>query len=315
MTTLSELVAFRNSVKRAMSKLSIEPAIKTRISQFGHFQTNHPNVDYSERIKGFIDVYKDLIASNKENVSNLDRWLAELENDIEAMADSLVNNETFVKFNCDQLTGITSFSDVFDSKLVDTISTRIRGYCDWHYAGLQIGCRFKQWTDCMVTSDPLYLTAYYQDVVNQVVETYPTIYQRRLRVYTISVNELIKHLPQEQFGFVLAWEVFNYASDQEITNVLTQVLGLLRPGGTFMFSYNNCDLSESAHLVDIQAMTYSRKSKITELCQNLGYEVIQAEDFETGHDLYTHVSWCEVRRPGMLSTAKSHQVLGQIVEK
>jgi hypothetical protein len=280
-----------------------------------HIQTNHPNVNYSSKLDQFVDAYKGLINANTENVTMLRAWLAELDDDIATAASNLVNSDKFVKFSCDQLTDAPTFSNVFSEHLNDIVTTRIRGYCDWHYPGLQLCCRSKQWTDCMVTSDPLYLTAYYKDIVNQVVETYPEVYQRRLRVYPISVSELSRHLPHEQFNFVLAWEVFNYASYDEIINILTQVAGLLRPGGTFMFSYNNCDLSESAHLVDIQAMTYSRKRDITQLCQDLGYEVIQAEDFKTGHDLYTHVSWCEVRRPGRLSTAKSHQVLGQIIEK
>lgn len=293
-------------------RISLESNIKTKLTMLSILQTNNPNIDAQvDQKNSALITMRDL---NRRYQLQIADWVRETNDQIDIVAAQLYTNNTY-KFSVDQLNDEVSFGQVLGNDLTELVTTRIKSYCDWHYAGLQIGCRFKQWTDCMVTSDPLYLTNYYKDMIDRVTTTYPEVYQRRLRTYPIAAANLAEHLPNNQFGFILAWEYLNYATREEIRQVITQVWSLLRPGGMFMFSYNNCDLTDSARLAEIGAMSYIRKQHLLELLINLGFQIVHVEDHSTTDPLYTHISWFEVRKPGHLITSKSHQVLGKIIEK
>jgi SAM-dependent methyltransferase len=167
----------------------------------------------------------------------------------------------------------------------------------------------------MVAADPLYLTNQHSDLMSDVVKNYTPEYQNRLRVYEITIDQLTAKLPLKQFSFVLAWEILNFATYDELLAVLTQAYYLLRPGGALMFSYNNCDIDTSAHLFEIQAMSFAQQSKLAKDIKKIGFELIAFQNHSTNHPLYTHVSWCELRKHGVLSTVKAHQAMGRILGK
>jgi hypothetical protein len=56
--------------------------------------------------------------------------------------------------------------------------------------------------------------------------------------------------------------------------------------------------------------SYCSKSKIIEMCLELGYEIIEFEDKKDGDGLY---SWAEIKCPGNLHTARLRQVLGKVI--
>ena len=99
------------------------------------------------------------------------------------------------------------------------------------------------------------------------------MYQSRLRIYEIT-NEDFSILPQNQFGFVLCWEIFNFLSLEKIEQHIRQVFDLLRPGGVFMFSYNNCDIYSIARVAESRDISYAQDDLLKNLCLNIGYEII-----------------------------------------
>jgi SAM-dependent methyltransferase len=87
---------------------------------------------------------------------------------------------------------------------------------------------------------------------------------------------------------------------------LKQIFNVLRPGGIFMFSYNNGDTPQGAGMAENFAQSYMPKSMLTVLCESLGYEIADSSSYNT------NIHWLEVRKPGELETIKAHQVLGEI---
>jgi SAM-dependent methyltransferase len=108
---------------------------------------------------------------------------------------------------------------------------------------------------------------------------------------------------------VFSWNHFNYKTLDSIKKVLRQVYNLLRPGGVFMFSYNNGDLPDGAAYAENYFMSYVPRSMLIPVCQQLGFEITYAQDYEPA------VSWLELKKPGELFTVKGHQALGIIKEK
>jgi SAM-dependent methyltransferase len=185
------------------------------------------------------------------------------------------------------------------------LMSRIDANLDWRYATLEIGCRDGEFTKHLVAGDPLYVTDVHQEFLDSTVKAFNTDYQRRIRPYLIK-DQNFSMLPQEQFGFVFSWNHFNYLSLDTIKHYLQQIYNLLKPGGKVLFSYNNGDLPAAAEYAERYYMTYMPKSLLIPMCEMLGFEIINHQDFEPA------VSWIELKRPGELTTVKAHQVLGTI---
>jgi SAM-dependent methyltransferase len=190
----------------------------------------------------------------------------------------------------------------------DEILNRIQLYSTWKYPALEIGCRDGEWTPHLVANDPLYIVEHYREFLDSTMSRFNPDYQRRIRPYLIKDQDM-SELPQGQMGFVFCWNYLNYRSLDTVKEYLKSVKDLLRPGGTFMFSYNNGDIPECAGYVDNGWMSYIPKSMLIPMCESLGYEIIFTRDIR-GEG--TSISWVEIRKPGTLETVKAHQVLGKI---
>jgi SAM-dependent methyltransferase len=190
-------------------------------------------------------------------------------------------------------------------EIEEHVRQRIVLYNSWQYPALEIGCRDGEWTQHLVSADPLYIMDKYQEFLNNTDSKFPAAYQRRLRKYKLN-NYDFSVLPQGQFGFIFSWGHFNYVSLDTITQVLRGIMNLLRPGGVFMFSYNNGDTPAGAGMAESFAQTYIPQSILLPTCKSLGFEILHIVDEEP------NISWVEIRRPGKLSTIKVAQVMGKV---
>jgi SAM-dependent methyltransferase len=186
------------------------------------------------------------------------------------------------------------------------VKQRILLHTSWRYPSLEIGCRDGEWTQHLVAADPLYIMDRHQEFIDSTVSKFPEVYQRRLRQYRLVDHEFSK-LPQNQFAFVFSWGYFNYVSLDTMTQCLKQIHTLLRPGGTFMFSYNDGDTPHGAGMAENFARSYMPKSILTQLSRSLGFNVNNEVDLDPG------ISWLEISKPGLLHTIKAHQVFGEII--
>jgi SAM-dependent methyltransferase len=190
-------------------------------------------------------------------------------------------------------------------EIEDHLLNRIRACTNWKYPALEIGCRDTNLTQYMVAADPLYIADPCQEFVDSTMKVFNSEYQRRLRPYVFPDHDL-GALPAGQFGFVLSWNYLNYCSMRTVKKYITQVKDLLRPGGTFIFSYNNGDLPGCIDLAEMFFMGYVPRSQLLPWCRDLGLEI------SADHVQQDTISWLELRKPGKLETIKLHQVLGEI---
>jgi len=307
---LRNLVKFRNDLREFADQLSVTAETLNKIDTLTHIKSNNPNVQYT--FEDTIGHYQNILTLSNSVAISIKEQLDQVEKDIELAGGNLTNH-TF-DLNCinpAHRIPIESYTE----KLFERVTTRIKTYCDWHYPALQLECREKIWADCMVTADPFYLASVTEDFVESIVQSYPPEYQRRLRVYNITKDSLSTFLPINQYNFILSWNVLEYASANDIELVIKQAWELLRPGGTFMFSYNNCDLEQSARLAEVYAMSFTHQRRIKAFAESIGFTVSAVENHTLEHELYQNISWIEIKKPGKLITSKGHQVLGKILHK
>lgn len=309
MGKLYNLVKYRNDLKNALYDLDLDTDIYGKIEYLK--QLNDTNPLYTDQISEFISRYEVVSTHSKDIKKFLSLSAEQLSKDIINLSRDLFDNDEYrSKFSEDNVTQVIECTRDIESHIL----SKITAYSDWHYPALQISPRSKTWIDPMVAADPLYLTDISISKLKNITSTYPEIYQRRLRLYEIQDRDF-SMLPQNQFSFVLCWDNFNYLSVEKIEKYIREVFNLLRPGGTFIFSYTNCDLLGPTIRAEARASSFCSFGYLNQIFDNIGYEIVETNDLETEDAFNTHVSWVEIRKPGKLSTVKAIQALAEIIEK
>jgi len=310
MATLRELVKFRNDLAASVEHLQLDSAVNEKIAELTKVKKLNPNIDYNDQIDSYMQEFSQLIDANQQTINKIKDTIAAVTLDIDQLAKSLFDTDDQKNnFTSDRVTQLLEL----DEERTDYIVSRIGSYSDWLYPSLIIYPREKKWLmSTIVASDPLYLVQHSSIELNNLIDDFSEIYKNRLRCY--DTNNFSK-LPQEQFRFVLLWDFLNYISVDQFEFYLREMFKLIRPGGSCMFSYNNCDLIGSANLAELDCSSYANSKIVESLAKHIGFEITRFEDLATGDALTTHVSWVELRKPGTLTTVKAHQAMAKIIEK
>jgi SAM-dependent methyltransferase len=186
----------------------------------------------------------------------------------------------------------------------------IAKYTGWQYPALEIGCGNSEYTEWMVAADPLYVTDLYQEAIDTTLGKFNKLYQRRIRPYLIDKNlriEQYARLPKNQLGFIFSWNTLAYYYYHELGRILKECSNLLRPGGVMFFDFNDCDTPIGAHYVDARFKPWMNKKLIRQLADEVGLEIL---DFHRPEEDITTVT---LKKPGVLTSLRAHQTLGEIV--
>ena len=198
------------------------------------------------------------------------------------------------------------------AEVVDILKIRLKNYSDWHYPGLIIRPGREEWINQLVACDPVYLVDQSQKLLDPAIMRFNDAYRRRLRTYVVeeTLHSPILHaLPDDQFGFCLVYNFFNYKPIEIIEVYINEIYTKLKPGGVLIFTFNDCDRSAGVELVERSFMCYTPGCAIIDLIEKIGYEVIY--NFRT--DLAN--SWLEIRKPGTLKSLRGGQSLAKILYK
>ena len=323
MATLLDLVRLRFDLLSAAERLSIRNSFDQQIMTVSGLIGRNSQVERYSQFDNLLNYYNELTAYDQEVSVRISLLLEKIDSEIEQVVTELENSDAYrEKFTyAGQLVNYTAPASMpLDSTAKTTLENTIRRAADWHYPGLLISARSLDWIELLTTSDPLYLTSYNTENLNLLLKQfYPDQYRQKLAIYQI-IDQDYSALPQAQFGIVICWEYFNYICRSEVEKCMGQVYDLLRPGGTFIFSYNDCDQVTSAQFTELSHMSYSSASMIKKLAERFGFEIVTLttsdlprnsnEDF-----FFNQISWVELHKPGLLSTSKLQQVVGSIRTK
>lgn len=192
------------------------------------------------------------------------------------------------------------------------LRSHLRNLGDWRLPGLIFRPARETFIEDMVPLDPLYLVDHHEELLKPSVESFTPEYQRRLRQYVINdrhAGHILADFPTNQFGLVFAYNYFNFKPLELIQRYLTELYDVMRPGGTLIMTYNNCDRSQGVGLVDRGFMCYTPKRHIQRHAESVGFE----STFE--HDGLGDLSWLEFVKPGKIESIRGGQTLAKIVAK
>lgn len=312
---ISEMVKLRNNLQQvnlSMTKTSVND-VDGKLSGILDLPSHITYKDSVEDLLHSIDLIESHIDSIENNILTL---ITKIEQELESRTKEFLARGYMINggYGSDrtnvEMDRIGRQMPMHDGTRSE-ILVRARKYTDWRYPVLEIGPGDGVWTEHLIAGDPLYIVDIHQEFLDSTLSKFNTIYRNRIRPYLIGAHGIsdadLSELPQNQFGFIFSWNVFDYFPLQHVDAFLKQGMNLLKPGGVMMFSYNNCDVVQCAEYAENGFRSWMPKSLLTKTCTDIGFEIINY-----GHTEET-ISWIEIKKPGTLKTVKAHQVMGEIV--
>lgn len=312
---LSELVALKNRLLEIdLTKLTNN--LETLDGNFFSTLNYNKETYYSESINDLIKITNNMEVQVSELSQNIQNLIKDIDNQIDKTAEPLlslgyiVNNFLGSNLSSFEVEMNDRQMSINDSER-SIITNVIRGYTDWRFPTLEIGPGDGVWTESLVAADPLYIVDRHQEALNLTLSKFNSVYRNRVRAYLTGTHAKLDDfdftfLPKNQFGFIFAWNVFNFWPYKETENVLTQCYDLLRPGGSIMFSFNDCDFPAGAKFAESGYMSFLNKKMLLTVFNKLGFELKQFTS------LNQNINYVEIIKPGLLTTTKRHQTLGRI---
>lgn len=192
------------------------------------------------------------------------------------------------------------------------IKSRISFYSNWKYPAAVIRPGRESFVKHLVGCDPLYLIDQTHNLLKPAIDNFKNPYKSRLRPYTMREYDqkgILKELPDNQFGFILAYNFFNFRPLEVIERYFLEIYQKLKPGGTLALTYNNCDLPEGAGLTEVNYMCYTPGKMLEQLAKKIGYEI------HFRYDTHVPNTWLELKKPGVFSSLRGGQVMAKILPK
>lgn len=285
-------------------------AVKDNKVPEAHDRIVFGNGNYLARIVDDINDLKLTSMNIKNNhgfyVSQLEELIIELEQEYLRNSQDVFN--TGMKY--DEADVILNRKLSMPKDAEEKIRNRLSVYSDWRYPGMCLGPMRTPLIDEMMSSDPLYLCDIDEGLINPLVKSYNEVYKHRVRPYVIPRYEngkkLFRELPQDQFGIIFAGNFFEYIPLEDIGKILSEMRDLLRPGGTVMFTFNDCNNPRNIKLVERNYRTYAPRRLLKKIVNDIGFEIVFSYDAESGF------SWMEIRKPGEMKTIRGGQSLVQV---
>jgi len=318
---LSELVAYRNeiaqhNVVKDASRMfktvqDLTNDIKSTVVNEVHDKIRFGEGTYLEQILEDNFLLEDLVNDVQQNLefylTQLD--LAVLEQGEQYLRDSRDNFDGGWKL--DDVNVILNRKLEYTKELASKLRSRLSVYADWRYPGLCVGPMRSEFTSELVSNDPLYVCDIDEQLLTPFLNQQNEVYKHRLRPYVIQHwdwnRKLFKDLPTEQFGLVFIANYFEFKPLEGIKSILTEVHDLLRPGGTCVFTFNDCDNYQNIKLCEVGFKSYTPGSMLAEVAKELGYKITYQHDHSYGF------SWMEITKRGTLKTRKGGQSLGRVM--
>jgi SAM-dependent methyltransferase len=189
---------------------------------------------------------------------------------------------------------------------------RLSKYNSWKHAAIAIRPGFEPYLDHMVGCDPLYVIDVDHELLLPSLSRYNEIYQQRLRPYVVSEREqteILHSLPNEQFGFIFAYNFFNFRPFEIIRRYLEEAYKKLQPGGVIAMTFNDCDRDKAVMLVEQHFCCYTPGYLILELAKSIGFEPVL--NWNDGGPS----TWLELKKPGEFTSLRGGQALAKILPK
>jgi SAM-dependent methyltransferase len=308
---LSEIVAYLNLLESLQVHEEASEATR-RLAAVLHVVTNHivQVNNCSQDLEQNFTAVTTALNNFDSTLAQIKQRLIQLQHNQEA--DYLIQSfKLFDKeMRNDSAQYVLSRKLQIDQKSDVVLRARLKNLTDWRWPGMIIGPGTETFIDDLVALDPLYLVDQKSELLEPAVRRFSVKYQQRLRQYVVNdynTSPILNELPNGQFGLIFSYNYFNYRPMEVIRRYLQEIAVKLKPGGTFIMTYNNCDRSHGIGLAERSWMCYTPGRLVIAAAKLSGLDLVFS------YDAPGDVSWLEFARPGELDTLRGGQSLAKII--
>lgn len=280
---------------------------------------NHIAHAVTEHAGSYQTTRDDIIKTHNELTNNIAKFSAQVESLKKELRLEIKQHEQEYLINSFRVYQEEMLHDTADTILnrrmrIDDdddlmLRSRLRNLTDWRLPGMIIRPGVETYIEEMVPLDPLYIVDHDPALVRPAISKFTPEYQQRLREYVINDwtdDPILDELPDNQFGTIFAYNYFNHKPMPIICKFLTEFYQKLRPGGTVLMTYNNCDRAHGVIRAEHAWMLYTPQRLIEQHANDIGFELT------TAYDGKGDVSWIEFRKPGDIVSIRGGQTLAKI---
>jgi hypothetical protein len=310
---LSDLVAYKTALDK-LSTRSAQREVELDLGKINHLVAAQPiqlssfkqqlDAQYGE-IQQHLDQFENQLNNLKQSI----KTQIELEEKYWFQESYRLYDQ---EMRNDSAEYILNRRPVLDKEVENLLRVRIQNYVNWQHPGMIIHPGLEKFVEDMVGFDPLYLVAQQHDLLVPAFERFPEEYQRRLRMYVVKEeldHEILEKIPREQIGLCLIYNFFEFKPFEIVRKYLTEIYQKLKPGGTLIMTFNDCDRDKAVKLAEQHYACYTPGSLIQQFVNTIGYNQI----FSWNNNGPT--TWLELRKPGTLTSLRGGQTLAKIVHK
>ena len=185
-------------------------------------------------------------------------------------------------------------SEHLDEELLQAVKQEVGNISRWEYAGIELNPSNGIFTRSMLSCDPLYLYTGNVTDMDAVRNRFNEFFrEKRLFCYSN-----FKDFPQDQMGVAVSVNCYEFWPLDPIKDEMKHVFNLLRPGGMFVFTYNDCETEASLDLCANNYRSYNTKELMSKMVEMLGFDIVRTECIRKAH------SFMVVKKPGERTTQK-----------
>lgn len=310
---LSDIVSYRNKIR----EYDLDPHIVDAVRYFNdieHYVSSH-YLQFANNSENLKQNLQSVITS----INNFNHDLAELEQHLTGVIESKEPEyyaESTRRYELEMIHDTPEW--ILNRKLPITDDDRIRLqgrlklYTDWRLPGMIIRPGNEKFIEDLVPLDPLYLVDHDQQLLDPAMNQFLPEYQRRLRPYVVKElpNEpILGKLPDNQFGFIFAYNFFNFKPMEVVQRWLNECYSKLRPGGVMIFTFNDCDFDTCIRSTEQYYQTFTPGREVKNAIFRAGFEINY--EWMKGSE----VSWLEVKKLGEITSLRGGQSLAKIVAR
>jgi len=310
---LSDLVAYLNHLDTFRTQQASQ-AMTQHLDPLVHAVTTHA-LQFGSVCQDLTQVRNQIDQCLQEFDTGLDRLKQHIRHNIDALEPHYLS-ESYRLYS----EGMVHDSDEvildrrpeLEADVVSYLRARLMRHSDWHYPAMILRPGRESWIQDLVALDPLYLVDTRASLLQPSLETFPPEYRNRVRCYVAQDSDqdpVLHMLPRQQMSLVLVYNYFHYKPLEIIRKLLAEIYDCLRPGGTVMFTFNDCDRAGAVELAERYYMCYTPGRLILASAELQGYEIVHTYTMDAA------ATWVELRRPGQLQNIRGGQTLAKIVAK
>ena len=310
---LSKLVAFQNELD-TMSAITAQQSADREIGKIVH-QVENNLIQFDEFTKTLQNQHTDILDSFNQFEQTFNELKKKLKHAIYE-AEKPWFQESYRLYDEEMRNDTPEYilnrRPALNEEQAATFRSRVLLYIGWQHPAMIIRPGLESFINDMVSCDPLYLVDQKYELLEPAISQFSELYQRRVRPYTIKESldhQILEKIPDNQFGFCLAYNFFNFKPFEIFKTYLIEIYSKLKPGGVVALTFNDCDNWRAVDLVERSFACYTPGYLILNLAESIGYEKV----FSYNND--SNLTWLELRKPGKSQTLRGGQTLARIIPK